>query len=272
MIRLEAGVAGVLVLLAAARSASADEPVGAREPRLMSETAEITSVADAFDGDDPFDLNLLVGFHQAWKHANIRRESSITQLSNGGFVPANANIATYSSSMSTLDVGADVGIYRDFALILRVPVILSWSQSLGSLDGSSAVDPILLADPQGGTPLFSVPFSSPSRSGIDYISGGLDWAIYNQQRDPTKPTWVIGVEGRLAVGTPLHACNATAGATGVECPDPSNPTVNRDPGISRGMDSVIERTTWSRRFGYVEPFSGFRVQADFAQNRSDFQQ
>jgi|HubBroStandDraft_2_1064218.scaffolds.fasta_scaffold02583_5 hypothetical protein len=273
MIRLEAGVAGVLVVLAAARSASADEPVGAREPRLMSETAEITSVADAFDGDDPFDLNLLVGFHQSWKNAKIRRETSIAQpgLSTGGFVPATENIASYTSSMSTLDVGADVGIYRDFALILRVPVILSWSQSLGDLNGAAAVDPILLADPQGGTPLFSVPFSSPSRSGIDYISGGLDWAIYNQQRDPTKPTWVIGVEGRLAVGTPLHACNATAGATGVECPDPSNPTVNRDPGISRGMDSVIVRTTWSRRFGYVEPFSGFRVQADFAQQRSDFQ-
>ena len=273
MIRLEAGVAGVLVVLAAARSASADEPVGAREPRLMSETAEITSVADAFDGDDPFDLNLLVGFHQTWKHASIRRETTISQpgLSTGGFVPATENIASYSSSMSTLDVGADIGIYRDFALILRVPVILSWSQSMGDLNGSQAVDTSLLADPAGGTPLFTVPFTSPTRSGIDYISGGLDWAIYNQQRDPTKPTWVIGVEGRLAVGTPLHACNATSGATGVECPDPSAPTVNRDPGISRGMDSIIVHTTWSRRFGYVEPYSGFRVQADFAQSRSDFE-
>src|SRR5580704_7354705 len=111
MIRLEAGVAGVLVVLAAARSASADEPVGAREPRLMSETAEITSVADAFDGDDPFDLNLLVGFHQSWKHASIRRETTLATspgLSTGGFVPATENIATYTSSMSTLDVGADV--------------------------------------------------------------------------------------------------------------------------------------------------------------------
>ncbi len=273
MIRLEAGVAGVLVLMMAARSAEADEPVGAREPRLMSETAEITSVADAFDGDDPFDLNLLVGFHQSWKHASIRRETTLGQagLSTGGFVPATENIAKYSSSMSTLDVGADVGIYRDFALILRVPVILSWSQSMGDLNGSAAVDPMLLADPVGGQPLFSVPFSSPTRSGVDYISAGLDWAIYNQQRDITKPTWVVGVEGRLAVGTPLHACNANPSPGVVECPDPSNPTVNRDPGISRGMDSIIVHTTWSRRFGYVEPYSGFRVQADFAQSRSDFE-
>jgi len=282
MIRLEAGVAGVLVLLAAARTASADEPVGAREPRLMSETAEITSVADAFDGDDPFDLNLLVGFHQSWKHANIRRETTIAQpgLSTGGFVPATENIASYKSSMSSLDVGADIGIYKDFALILRVPVILGWSQSLGDLNGSAAQDVMALGDPAGGVlnglpkyDLFSVPFNSPTRSGVDYISAGLDWAIYNQQRDLTKPTWVVGVEGRLAVGTPLHACNATPGATGAECPDPSNPTApSRDPGISRGMDSIIVHTTWSRRFGYIEPYSGFRVQADFAQARSDFQQ
>jgi hypothetical protein len=38
------------------------------------------------------------------------------------------------------------------------------------------------------------------------------------------------------------------------------------------MDSIIVHSTWSRRFGYVEPYSGFRVQADFAQGRSDFQQ
>src|SRR5208337_4926172 len=64
--------AGALGWLAAAGVARADEPVAASEPRLMSETAEITSVVDAFDQDDPFDLNLVLGFQQTWKHANIR--------------------------------------------------------------------------------------------------------------------------------------------------------------------------------------------------------
>jgi hypothetical protein len=114
-----------------------------------------------------------------------------------------------------------------------------------------------------------VPFSSPTRSGVDYIAAGLDWAIYNQQRDDTKPTWVIGIEGRLAVGTPLHACNATPGYTGVECPDPVTGQ-NRSPGISRGMDTLIGKSVWSRRFGYIEPYSGFWVQAEFPQASSDF--
>ncbi len=268
MIRLELSVAGVLLLLGAARSARADEPVGAREPRLMGETAEITSVVDAFDEDDPFDLNLVIGFTQSWKHANIRRETQLNQpgLASGGFIPATENIASYSSSTSTLLVGADIGLYRDLALILRVPLILNWAQSLGDLNGSSAVTSQLLADPLGGQ-LFGVPFTSPSRSGVDYISAGLDWGIYNQQRDETKPTWVIGIEGQLAVGTPLHACNANAT---VQCPDPVNRAVGRDPGISTGFDSLIARSVWSRRFGYVEPYTGFWVQAQFAQDRSDF--
>jgi hypothetical protein len=264
---------GLLALLVP-RVGYADEPVAAREPQLMSETAEITSVADAFDKNDPFDLNLVVGFTQSWKNAKIRRESNLNQpgLASGNFVPATANIASYSSTMSTLLVGADVGIYRDLALILRLPIILSWGQALDDLNGSAAVAPAFLQDPQGGS-LFSIPFKSPNRSGIDYVSAGLDWAISNQQRDETKPTWVIGIEGRLAVGSPLHACNANAPAGTPQCPDPSdvaNPQKNRDAGISRGMHSVIGKTIWSRRFGYVEPYSGFFVQADFPTGDSDF--
>ena len=54
----------------------------------MSETAEITSVVDAFDKDDPFDLNLTLGFQQTWKAANIHRETALNQpgLSSGGYV------------------------------------------------------------------------------------------------------------------------------------------------------------------------------------------
>jgi hypothetical protein len=264
--RLLPHIAGVL-LLGIARPARADEPVAAREPRMMSETAEITSVVDAFDEDDPFDLNLVLGFTQSWKHANIRRETHGFGAV-GGFIPANENIASYSSSMSTLLVGADVGLYRDLALVIRLPVILSWSQSLGDLNGSQSSTAQVLQDPAGGQ-LFNVPFDSPTRSGVDYVSAGVDWAIFNQQRDSTKPTWVVGVEGRLAVGTPLHACNANPPSNGVACPDPVTGQ-NRDAGISRGMHSIIGKTVWSRRLGYVEPYSGFWVQAEFPTDGSDF--
>ncbi len=254
-------------LAASGRSARADEPVAASEPRLMSETAEVTSVVDAFDGDDPFDLNLTLGFQQTWKHSNIHRETPLNQpgLSSGGYVAGTENVASYSRSTSTLLTGADIGIYHDLAVIFRLPIILSDSQSLGDLDGSSN-NPQLLQDSTGHQ-LFSVPFKSPNRSGIDWFSVGMDWAIYNQQRHPSKPTWVIGAEGRFSVGTPLHACNANAS---VQCPDPAHPTQNRDPGISRGMDSFGAHTVFSRRFGYVEPYWGLWFLADFPQSGTDY--
>ena len=264
----------VLALLGVSRTATADEPIAAREPRLMSENAEVTRVPDAFDKNNPFDLDLVLGFMQSWKNAKIHRESQLNQagLATGGFIPATANIASYSSTTSTLLVGADVGLYHDLAFVFRMPIILAWAQSLGDLNGSAAVAPQLLQDPAGGQ-LFSVPFSSPTRSGVDYISTGFDWAITNQLRDESKPTWVIGIEGRLPVGTPLHACNANPAAGTPQCPDPSDPTnaaLNRSPGISRGMDSIIVKTVWSRRFGYVDPYSGFWFQADIPTDGSDF--
>jgi len=260
-------LAAVMVSICYGAPAAADEPVAASEPRLMSETSEVTSVVDAFDGDDPFDLNLTLGFEQSWKHSNIHRETSLNQpgLSSGGYVAGTENVASYSRATSKLDVGADVGIYRDLALIFRLPVILSDTQSLGDLNGSSN-NPQRLQDPTGHQ-LFSVPFKSPNRSGIDWFSVGIDWAIYNQQRVASKPTWVVGVEGRFAVGTALHACNANAA---LACPSPSNPTQNRDPGISRGMNTVSAHTVFSRRFGYVEPYSGLWFLADFPQSNSDY--
>jgi hypothetical protein len=77
----------------------------------------------------------------------------------------------------------------------------------------------------------------------------------------------VGLEGRFAVGPRLHACNEDAP---VKCPDPVNPTLNRDPGISRGMHALAIHTTFSRRYGYVEPYSSFRLQAEFPQSNSDF--
>jgi hypothetical protein len=266
---------GLVVTIAAgvcfaSTSARAEEPVAASEPRLMSETAEITSVVDAFDKDDPFDLHLLVGFSQMWKTANIRRETALFQpgLTTGGFVARTENIAKYNQSTSTLNVGADIGIFKDFALVIRLPIILSDSRSMGDLDGSSN-NPQRIQDPMGAQ-LFKVPFNSPTRSGVDWFSAGLDWAIFNQQRDFTKPTWVVGVEGRFGIGPSMHACNADAPQGTPQCPDPVNPSVNRDPGISRGMNSIGAHTIFSKRYGYVEPYTGFNFLAEFAQDRGDF--
>jgi hypothetical protein len=258
---------GAFIALSGDR-AHADEPVAAKEPRLLRETGENTTVIDAFDKDDPFDANLSIGLRQQFKTANIRRESAIPQagLATGGFTPANENIAAYSQSLSILDLRADVGIFRDLALTVHLPLVLQDSRELAGLDGSER-NPQRLQDSQGD-PLFSVPFKSPTRSGIDWIAFGLNYAIFNQQRDDTKPTWVVGGETRLGIGERMHACNDGAQN---KCLDPQNPTgPGRDPGISRGMNAYILHTVFARRFGYLEPYLGFRAQVEVPQSNSDY--
>jgi hypothetical protein len=248
------------------RTARADEPIAASEPRLLSETAEVTTVADAFDRDNPFDLHIFAAFIQYWQRSDIHRETSLNQpgLSTGGFVPNTENVAAFSEDTSVLDVGADIGLFRDLALVFRMPIILSDSRSLNDLDGSTK-NPQRLQDPTGAA-LFSVPFQSPTRSGLDYLSLGLDWAVTNQQRDRTKPTWVLGVEGRFPVGDPLHACNAAASG----CPVPSDHSqLTRSPGTSRAMWAFDAKTIISKRFGYVEPYTGFEALFQFPRSDSD---
>ncbi len=241
------------ILALVPQRARADEPVAAREPRLFRETGENTTVIDAFDEGDPFDANLILGFRQQWKSANIRRESNLQQngLATGGFTPASENVAAYRQAVSILDIGADIGIFRDLALSLRLPLILSDSRELSDLDGSTR-NPERLQDSAGDT----------------LFSAALNYAGCNQQRDATKPTWVVGAETRIGIGERLHACNDNAA---IKCPDPANPTgPGRDPGISRGMNAYIVHTIFSRRFGYVEPYAGFRLQAEVPQSNSDY--
>jgi hypothetical protein len=259
---------GLAALVSSPKDANADEPVAAKEPRLLRETGENTTVIDAFDKDDPFDANLLLTLRQSWKSANIRRETTLAQpgLATGAFTAQNENVASYSQSLTVLEVGGDIGIFHDLALSLRLPLILADSRELSDLDGSSR-NPQRLQDPNGQQ-LFSLPFKSPTRSGVDWFSAALNYAIFNQQRDQTKPTWVIGAEGRFAIGDRIHACNENAQ---IKCIDPANPTgAGREPGISRGMHSVIANTIFSRRFGYVEPYTGFRMHVELPQSNSDF--
>ncbi|MCB1546363.1 MAG: hypothetical protein KDJ41_00710 [Hyphomicrobiaceae bacterium] len=169
----------------------------------MRETGENTTVIDAFDDDDPFDLNLSLGLRQTWQSSNIRRESQLFQpgLSTGNYIPSNENVAKYTQSRTVMEIGADVGLYKDLALSFRLPFILSDVRELGDLDGSSA-NQQRFQDPTGDQ-LFNVPFKSPTRSGVDWFSLGLAYAIYNQQRDASKPTWVIGVDGQFVDLSPV---------------------------------------------------------------------
>jgi hypothetical protein len=152
---------------------------------------------------------------------------------------------------------------------------------------------IALAGLPGESPLFSLPFKAPQRSGIDYIAVGVDFGFMNQYRDPGKPTWVFGLEGRFSVGEPMHACNASPAGGQLGCTYPSDINRNgvggeyfdaaaggplegnfnpggRSPGVSRGTNGLEIHSYISKRIKYIEPYAGFRTLFEFQQGRSDY--
>ena len=275
------------------------------EPSVLREPSEVVQVVDAFDDNDLFDLNLSLGYQSTWTSAKILRETSLTTagFSDGGYSRANLNVAQYSQRVSRLNTRADIGLYKDIALVVRLPIILSDDRELKGLSGSDANQPFALAGAPGEQ-LFQLPFKSPTRSGVEYLAIGIDASPMNQARDATKPTWLIGIEGRFDVSEPMHACTQGTGAlnknseldptTAVEQKCAYVSDVNRDgksggyntggmagslegsfsggrkPGISRGVTGLEGHTIVSRRVKYIEPYGGFRALFEFQNSSSDY--
>jgi hypothetical protein len=173
-----------------------------------------------------------------------------------------------------------------------MPIILADNRKLDDLSGSAGQQATALAGLPGEGPLFSIPFTSPQRSGVDYIAIGADFGFMNQYRDPGKPTWVFGLEGRFSVGEPMHACNASPVSPQVDCAYPSDINRNgvpgeyinaaaggslegvfnggRNPGVSRGTNALELHSYISKRIKYIEPYAGFRTLFEFQQERSDY--
>src|SRR3954470_12099229 len=283
----------------------AEEPKKVSEPSVLREPSEVVQVVDAFDDDDLFDLNLSLGYQSTWTSSKILRESSLTDpgFSDGGYSRANLNVAEYSQRVSRLNTRADVGLYKDLALVIRMPIILSDDRELKGLSGSDKNQSFALAGAPGEQ-LFQLPFKSPTRSGVEYLAIGIDASPMNQARDSTKPTWLIGIEGRFDVSEPMHACTKNhgtlntnsglpAGSAQIECANYSDINRNgvggeypvsgvdggtlegtftggRKPGVSRGVTALEGHTIVSRRVKYIDPYGGFRALLEFQNDSSDY--
>lgn len=245
--------------------------------RLMREPHSYVDVADALDDDDAFDLNVTVGFRHVTTQGNVQRERGAGGVIDPGIDPNRAaqnwtDIARHSHSQNLLDVGLDIGIFRDLMVYGRMPIILSDDRSLSRIEGTNP-EQYLQADDGTATPppLFSVPFNSPTRSGLDYIAAGIAWSIMNQHRDRALPTWVLMVEGRFNVGDPLIACQGGA-TTACRSPngEPFPMNAGTDAGETRGTNALRIETRSSWRSGYVEPYAGLLFQIEWPVSAEQF--
>lgn len=285
-----------LLLLGATVSlrAGASEPLRPSEPRPLNDSVvDLLQVPDALDDLDVIDLDLRLTFDHSMRRADIRRETSINQpgLATGGYIADTLDVATYNESIQRLIPAASIGILPDLALTVKLPIILAHNQRLGTpASGGSSISTMGLV----GEQLFQVPFTSPTRSGIEHLAIALDLGVMNQWRNPAQPNWTIGLEGRFNVSEAMHACNPNSREGQVACAHPADRNRNgradafgdeygalagraegnfsgeRNAGVSRGTTQLEARAYVSKRMGYIEPYSGVAAQFEFASPGSDF--
>ncbi|MEM6533085.1 MAG: hypothetical protein AAF654_10695, partial [Myxococcota bacterium] len=155
--------------------------------------AELTEVADALDVEEignvkrenPFDFNLVIGFHSDIESGKITREpferSGVTtecgELSAFRCVPVDE--LEYQRNTNRLRLDAEFGIFRDLSLTLGWTYVLGQDLSFDYADGVDASNSSI--DPQTGDPndtLFANNFESVNR-GSGPLELTLKWAPLN---------------------------------------------------------------------------------------------
>jgi hypothetical protein len=171
----------------------------------------------------------------------------------------------------------ELGVFTDLSLSVAMPIVISDSRdiefdqrdtpcvftgndascinagnSTTVLDGLLPTNGFDADDPNTGFVGGRTIFRGPNRSGLDQIHLGLTWAPMNQARDDTKPTWKMGAELRLAIGTPKKF-------------DRTNP--NGETGVGSGLHEVRLWTTMAKRLGWAEPYMAVWWQAPFSKKK-----
>jgi hypothetical protein len=236
---------------------------------LMREPTAYTDVIDAADGEDRFDINVVLGYQREVERGTVERE---TTSADGK--AERARLADSERVVSQLMLGADIGLYKDLMAFLRVPLILRDTRNLRLASGVSPSEAFeLLRDPLGASESstsFGVPLTSPDRAGFDYIAFGGAVAVTSQERKAWLPTWVFLVEGRRAISRLLRPCHAVDGDESVcrgssgddELPEPASK--DSAAAMSRGVSAIVLETRVSKRMRYLEPYAGLGVLIEWA--------
>lgn len=245
----------------------------------VASAAEVTRVASSFDQElngNAFDLHFGVSYDFDFKKAAILREWAPQGQGN-----QLARDLVYRQFRHTVTPSLEIGLWHDLAVYVELPVVVSDNRNYefdkelgdecvfptpGSASGSASCvnktnstsirDGIIprngfdardSGDPYGqfDDPETDMIFRSPTRRGLDQIHVGLKVGILSQERKSHLPNWVIGLEGRFAMGKPMTMVRS------IQIEDPSG-----NHRVGRGIHELGAWTALSRRYRFLEPFFG----------------
>jgi hypothetical protein len=238
--------------------------------------AEGTELASAFEDDNPFDLFFRIDYSFDFRRAAIKRELSGSTTT--GQIPDTIPVVRDLVMHETRHIvtpSITVGLYRDLQLKIALPITVSLNREyefdqradpcifpggmgpatcVNRLNSSTLLDKILpdgsdgkvgyeADDPTTNFALDSqTVFRSVGRSGLDTLDIGVSWAAMNQERDDTKPTWVISAEFRWSIGKIMKFNRLDPGA---------------ETGVSRGVHELVLSTGFSKKTRWAEPYIFF---------------
>ncbi|WP_224366495.1 hypothetical protein [Hyalangium versicolor] len=220
---------------------------------LAASAAEITRVASSLDEDDPFDLFIDVNFERTQGREKITRE----QLAPAGAEAGRTDVGEvwHKSTDSRLNLRLAIGLYKDLELSFGLPLILQQNDSYDFVSGTTpanstivrncvnpdgtVTDPDCASTGTGEKGLFTVP-STSKRGGLGNMHFGMAYAFFNQQRDDTKPTWVVGIDYE---------------APTAKLRDPSEDNTGDERGnVGDRVHKYTFYTALSRKMGVAEPY------------------
>jgi hypothetical protein len=244
--------------------------------------AEVTRVASSFDQDfngNAFDLHFGVNYDFDFKKAAVMREWGSGGRNNL------ARDLIYRQFRHTVTPTMEIGLWHDISVYVAMPVVVSDNRNysfdqdqggdcvfpqqpgtngyeagtatcVNKTNSTSIRDGIVPRDgfdsfedtnPYGQftDPETDMIFRSPTRRGLDQIHVGMKFGILSQARKSHLPHWVIGLEGRFAIGRPMTFSRA------IQTDDPSG-----NHRVGRGMHELGVWTALSRQYRWLDPFFG----------------
>jgi len=239
---------------------------------LLAETASAAEVTRVLSARSMRDLDF--DFSVAWLHDHETSRVKREYVDPGALLVMNDGVS--NRSRESLQLRADVGLLHDLSLFMVGSLVLADSHTLdfdrsGDCAATACMETLIRdgivrgnqatvwgLDAESGKPFTSPSsqiFAGPKRSGLEYLALGARWAPFNQARDKTQPTWIVGLETRLSMGTDQRF-------------DPGKPTANR--GVGSGYHQLILSTVFSHKFGDWEPIMGAWVMEPMLTSSSIF--
>lgn len=216
---------------------------------LSAGAAEITRIASSFEPNHPFGMYFDVQYVRAQTKAKLVRENH-----QNGTVQEAAEL-NYLAVENRMDLSARIGLWQDLEFRYTLPLIFSYDQTWKYAGGTDAgnstiannclqangelLDPNCPTSGAGARALFDVPNSS-NRGGLGDMHFALSYALFNEHKDPTKPTWIVSVDYQAPTATLW---------------DPTQPTApdNRG-GVGQKFHRYTFSTALSKRVGVADPY------------------